>query len=110
MAVIRKILNPQVFAGAYNPSFSGSSTYYGDDNPAPDDAMMPANARSSVSAPKSDAFNPSSYEPNVSKDIYQPQLRDISSRLQEAYNPPPMGVGGTLRHVLGALMSQRNPQ
>jgi len=72
-------------------------------------ASAPANARSGVSL--SPAFNPNtSGQPDVTRDIYQPQLRDISSRLSEAYNPPEVGVGGTIRHVLGALMSQRNPQ
>jgi len=113
MATIRKILNPQTFAGAFSPWTSGTSSYSGDENNAPDDAMRPApapaNARSGVSL--SPAFNPNtSAQPNVTRDIYQPQLRDISSRLQEAYTPPEVGVGGTIRHVLGALMSQRNPQ
>jgi len=111
MATIRKLLNPQTFAGAYSPWTSGSSSYAGDENPAPDDAMQPApaNARSGVSL--SPAFNPNtSGQPDVTRDIYQPQLRDISARLSEAYNPPEVGVGGTIRHVLGAIMSQRNPQ
>ena len=111
MAIIRKILNPQTFAGAYSPWTSGSSSYAGDENPAPDDAMQPApvNGRSGVSL--SPAFNPNtSGQPDVTRDIYQPQLRDISSRLRETYSPPEGGVGSTIRHVLGALMSQRNPQ
>jgi len=113
MAIIRKILNPQTFAGAFSPWTSRTSSYSGDENAAPDDAMRPApapaNARSGVSL--SPAFNPNTNgQPDVARDIYQPQLRDISSRLSEAYNPPEGGVGSTIRHVLGAIMSQRNPQ
>lgn len=109
MAILKKLINPNVFAGAAN-SWDSTPTAYDSPNPAPDDAMTPpTNARSGVSL--SPAFNPNtSGQPDVVKDIYQPQLRDINSRLQEAYNPPQLGVGGTLRHIAGSLFARRNPQ
>lgn len=105
MAVIKKQLDPRVFLGTSNPWTQTSSSNYDESDPmTPPDIGV---SRSPISSP---AMNPSGYQPDVTKDIYEPQMRNLNAQLQEAYKPPPMGVGSTLRHVLGAIVSNRNPQ
>ena len=44
--------------------------------------------------------------PNIIRDVYSPELQDVSQKLQSAYEAPRPGM---FRQVAGALLSRKNP-
>lgn len=100
-------IDPRVFAGANN-SWDMTPSAYGDENVEAPSIDMVRTAPSTFGA--SGAFAPASSQPDVVRDIYQPQLRDVGQRLNEAFQPPQRGFGGNLRALAGALFARRNPQ
>ena len=45
-------------------------------------------------------------QPNLIRDVYAPELQDVSQKLQDAYAAPRPGL---FRQIVGALLSKRNP-
>lgn len=103
----RRQIDPSVFAHAFTPwpggAFPGS---YGEEEDAPEMSM----ATPPSSSFGASAFAPSSSQPDVTRDIYAPQLHDVGEKLSAAFQPPKLGFGGNLRALAGALVSRRNPQ
>ena len=111
---------PSPGAGA-NPggAFSPTSHLAGDSGSALGaDAFSPARSRSSIAEASASgantlAFSPSApnlgqpaAQPNLIRDVYAPQLQDVSQRLESAYSAPRPGM---FRQVAGALLSRKNP-
>jgi hypothetical protein len=80
-------------AGAFAPSRSRSS---------PD----AAGSSNPVFLPNPPSLGQTTAQPNLIRDVYAPELQDVSQKLQSAYEAPRPGM---FRQVAGALLSRKNP-
>ena len=117
-AVDNKPHYPDTYKTPFHNTFSNESQYalptaghwQGQNfiSPAtPDPSWEPFSESPNISASaQSQAFMPRQAQPDLVNDVYMPQLRDAATRYQTALDAP---HSGTLRQVLGAFLSRRNP-
>jgi hypothetical protein len=98
-------INP---AGAYSPNVPSADPPAGTLSPPRSRPGDPdaAGASNPVFLPNPPSLGQTSAQPNLIRDVYAPELQDVSQRLESAYEAPRPGL---FRQVAGALLSRRNP-